>query len=145
MTQSDIRAEGEVREGSPAAAAPPEVNAQARAHARAMIAEPSSIALQAVTESTHAVWRTAAKVITLLDRPVSLIDAHPLSFRQARAHHHRCADAIGPVYIAVPRLVWGYFHLLVIKPALNFLEWVTESPARLAVAVAVAFAVWYWS
>jgi hypothetical protein len=42
-----------------------------------------------------------------------------------------------------PRLLWGYVHLLIIKPALNAAEWVTASPIRLAVALAILAAFWF--
>jgi len=49
-----------------------------------------------------------------------------------------------PVLGAV-RLAWGYAHLLLIKPVLNFLEWDTETPLRFFAAIALVFIVWFWS
>ena len=40
---------------------------------------------------------------------------------------------------------WGYGHLLIIKPALNFTEWVTETPLRFLGAVILAVVIWHWS
>jgi hypothetical protein len=132
-----------VREGSPPENLP--LTSQAESAQRAYsVPQGAPIVLQAVTDSAQAARRTLGSAVAALDRQGSLIDARPLSFREARAHHHRCAAHYEPL-IAIPRLAWGYFHLLVVKPALNFLEWVTESPARFFVAVVVGVIIWFWS
>lgn len=133
----------EAREGSATAGdAAPESKAQARAQARASLALPDSIAFQAVTHSARAVFRGAGSLLAALDRAGSLPDAQPPTLRQARAGHHRCAGHYRSPLLRLPRLLWGYAHLLIVKPALNGLEWVTFSPARLAVAAAVTAAIW---
>jgi hypothetical protein len=43
------------------------------------------------------------------------------------------------------RLAYGYFHLIIIKPVLNGLEWVTKTPLRLIGATILALIVWHWS
>jgi hypothetical protein len=40
--------------------------------------------------------------------------------------------------------MWGYFHLLIIKPALNLTEWITESPARFTVALTLSAVIWFF-
>lgn len=78
----------------------------------------------------------------LLDRPESRPGYRP-TFPGARDWHHKCAD----YYAAVPlvrwlRLAYGYAHLMLVKPVLDFTEWFTESPARGLVTVAVAVIIW---
>lgn len=80
-----------------------------------------------------------------LDRRGSLFDAQPPTFRQARTRHHECADHFQAGLLRWPRYVWGYFHLLIVKPLLNLAEWVTESPARFFVAVIIVAVIWFWS
>jgi anti-sigma-K factor RskA len=112
----------------------------------------SSVTLAASTASTAVTQRVrtwgqfAARKAALLDKPGSLVHAQPPTFKQARDRHHECADHFKVWrFLRVLRLAWGYFHMLVIKPALNLAEWVTESPLRLTVTAAVAGAVWIWS
>ena len=102
------------------------------------------VASDAVTQGVRAGRLVLARSAAALDRDGSLIDAQPKTFRQARAWHHECAGHYEALAMRWPRLLWGYAHLLIIKPALNFLEWVTESPVRLAVAAAVAAVIWIW-
>lgn len=87
----------------------------------------------------------ARGVAALLDRPESLFDTRPASFREIRAWHHQCASHYSAALLRWPRRWWAAFHLYVIVPALRGAEWVTASPARLGVALLVAFVIWYWS
>ena len=41
--------------------------------------------------------------------------------------------------------MWGYLHVLLVKPVLNFLEWVTETPLRFCAAVILFTVIWFWS
>jgi hypothetical protein len=132
MTQSDEIADKEVREGSPAPTAQDGINAQARAHARAILAPPTSISLQAITDSAQALRRTFASAATYMDRPGTLVDAQPPTFRQARQEHHRCAAHFNALLFAWPRLAWGYAHIIAIKAPLYFAEMVSFSPVWLA-------------
>ena len=141
MTLSDEQ----LREGSAAAdEAVPESNAEARAQARTSLTRPDSIAFQAVTHSARAVFRGSVSALAALDRAGSLPDAQPPTLRQAREWQHRCAGHYQSLLVRWPLLLWGYVHLLIIKPALNGLEWVTASPARSAVAAALLAVVWIW-
>jgi hypothetical protein len=108
------------------------------------LAPASSVASDAVTQGVRTGRLIVARSAAALDRDGSLIDAQPKTFRQARAWHHECAGHYEALAMRWPRLLWGYAHLLVIKPALNFLEWVTESPARLLVAVLLGAVIWIW-
>jgi len=90
------------------------------------------------------VFRGGVSVLAALDRAGSLPDAQPPTLRQAREWQHKCAGHYQSLLIRWPRLLWGYVHLLIIKPALNGLEWVTASPARSAVAAALLAVVWIW-
>lgn len=128
----------EAREGSSLAAAPPEGKAESAQRANS-ITQPSSVALDAVTRSAR--W-VRARVARLLDRPESR-DGGRSGFPQAREWHHKCAGYYGVPVVRWLRLAWGYAHLLLVKSLTDFTEWVTESPARAIVTVAVFLAIWY--
>jgi hypothetical protein len=131
-----------VKEGSPPEL-PSAEPARRSAPARESVTRADSIAFQAVTQSARAVFRGGVSVLGAMDRAGSLPDAQPPTLRQARAEHHRCAGHYQAALLRWPRLAWGYVHLLVIKPALNGFEWVTFSPARSLVAVALLCAFWF--
>lgn len=135
----------EAREGSfPEDEHDPDPTAEARARGQEDATVPASVALDAVTQGARAVRGVLVSGAAVLDRPGSLIHAQPPTFAQARERHHQCAGHYQAALMRWPRLAWGYAHLLAVKPALNLAEWLTESPARLAVALAVAAAVWLW-
>lgn len=133
-----------VREGSspetPTAKASPESAQRARS-----ITLPSAAAFDAVTQRVRKTGQFAARGAALLDRPGSLVHSQPPTFRQSRDRHHECANhyQTWPI-VRWLRLTWGYFHLLAIKPALNLLEWVTESPFRLLIAVIIGTVIWFF-
>ena len=132
-----------VREGSsPAEPEAPESNAESGACARESLTPPGKTALTAVTERVRVAGRFASKGGALLDRPGSLIHSQPPTFKQSRDRHHECAGHYEALILRWPRLLWGYFHLLIVKPLLNGLEWVTESPLRFLVAIALAAVIW---
>jgi hypothetical protein len=134
----------ELREGSaPPDEAAPDSSAEARAQTRASVTQADSIAFQAVTHSARAAWRLTMAAIAAADRAGSLGDAQPPTLRQARDWHHRCAGHYEALILRWPRLAWGYVHLLLVKPALNAAEWVTASPIRSAVVLAVFAAFWF--
>ena len=140
MTLSDEQ----LREGSAAAdEAVLDPSAETRAQARTSLARTDSVAFQAVTQSARAVFRGSVSALAALDRAGSLPDAQPPTLRQAREWHHKCAGHYQSLLIRWPRLLWGYVHLLLVKPALNAAEWVTASPVRSAVALAVFAAFWF--
>src|SRR5690349_17220582 len=131
------------REGSaPALPEAAESTAESRACARDSVTRADSIAFQAVTHSARAVFRGGVSALAALDRAGSLPDAQPPTLRQAREWQHRCAGHYQSLLMRWPRLLWGYVHLLIVKPALNGLEWVTASPARAAVAAALLAVIW---
>jgi hypothetical protein len=78
----------------------------------------------------------------LLDRPGTLLHDRPPSFREAHARHAECAahHQSWPGYWG--RMLFGYAHLVSVKPALNYLEWATNSPLRLLIHVLAGVAVW---
>jgi hypothetical protein len=132
-----------VREGSPQEMPSAQPHAESAQRARS-VAQPDSVAFQAVTQSARVLFQGSMSALAALDRGVSLRDAQPPTFRQARDWHHRCAGHYQAALIRWPRLLWGYLHMLLVKPALNGLEWVTASPARMAVAAAVLAVIWIW-
>jgi hypothetical protein len=73
------------------------------------------------------------------------VHAQPPTFRQARDRHHECASHFEAALLRYPRYLWGYFHLLIIMPALYLVVWVTESPARFFVTAALAAIIWFFS
>ena len=133
----------EAREGSPAETAPPSPDAESAQRAKSLT-QPQSVALDVVTQSGRAAFRFTMSVIAAADRAGSLADVQPPTLRQARDWHHRCAGHYQAALLRWPRLLWGYVHLLIIKPALNGLEWVTASPARAFVAAALLAVAWIW-
>lgn len=102
-----------------------------------------SVVFDAVTQSARLLFRGGVSVLAALDRAGSLPDAQPPTLRQAREWHHECAGHYQALLVRWPRLLWGYVHLLLVKPALNAAEWVTASPVRLVVALAIIFAIRY--
>jgi hypothetical protein len=135
----------EVREGSfPEDEHDPDSTAEARAGARESVTPPSSISRQLVTDCAQAVRRVLASARGFAARPDSLADSQPHSYRQARAFHHRCASHFEAALLRWPRLAWGYLHMAAVKWPLNLLEWLTESPARCVIAVAVWFIARHW-
>jgi len=80
----------------------------------------------------------------MLNKPGSLVHAQPATFAQARDRHHECAGHFGSPLMKALRLLWGYFHLLAVKPALNLAEWITESPARCFITAAVGAVIWFF-
>jgi len=135
----------EVREGSPPETAAAAGDAESAQRANS-ITRPSSIALDAVTQSARWVRVRVARLLTwLFARPESQPGYRP-TFPGARDWHHKCAD----YYAGFPvarwlRLVYGYAHLLLIKSVIDFTEWFTESPARFFTVVALALAFWFGS
>ncbi len=130
-----------VREGSSAESAVPETNPESAQRARSLTL-PSLTALKPVTERARVAGRKAARSANGKD---SLIHSQPPTFHEAWRRHQECAAHYEAALLKYPRLAWGYFHLLVIKPLLNGLEWVTESPARFFVAVIVLFLIVWFS
>jgi hypothetical protein len=134
------------REGSaPAAEQVPEITAGAGAHARESVPPASLLPSEAVTQRARALRRILARTAHLLDRPESLVHHHPPTFARARELHHEAAGRHSVRPFAHMRLVWGYAHLLLIKPVLNFLEWVTETPLRFSAVIILCVIVWIGS
>jgi len=133
------------REGSPLPRVQaPESNAEPRAYPRESVALSSLPALAPVTERARAAGAALARAAEYLDRPGSLVHARPPSLARAREFHQGAAARHGAPALRAARLLYGYLHLLLVKPSLNFLEWATETPLRLAVAVIIGLVVWYF-
>jgi hypothetical protein len=137
----------EAREGSaPAAEQVPGITAGAGAQARASVPPAALLPSEAVTQRARALHRVLARTAEFLDRPESLVHHHPPTFARARERHHEAArrHTTVPLFAGL-RLTWGYLHLLLIKPALNLLEWVTETPLRLSAVVILCVIIWIGS
>ena len=73
----------------------------------------------------------------------SLAYARPSSLADCWALHRASAEHYQAGLLRWPRYAWGRVHVA-LKAVLFGLDWVTESPARLLVAAAVAAACWFW-
>lgn len=82
------------------------------------------------------------RLTALLDKPGTLLHARPLSFRQAYARHAECAAHYANPVAGWGRMLFGWIHLVCVKPALNYLEWATDAPLRLSIHVVLGVAVW---
>jgi len=105
----------------------------------------SSISRQAVTQSARLAGQAAVRTLALIDKPGSLVHSQPPTFRQAWDRHLECARHYEAMLLRWPRYVWGWLHLFIVKPLLNLTEWITESPARCAVAAVIGTVIWIWS
>lgn len=136
----------EAKEGSsPPVEQEPESTAATRACARASVTPTAPAAPKAATERARAVRRVLTWTADLLDRPESLVHQHPPTLARAREMHHEAAGRHDAPVLRVARLLWGYAHLLLVKPLLNGLEWITETPLRFFGALILAVVLWIWS
>lgn len=132
------------REGSSLENAEPETSPESAQRAKS-ITPTALTASKAITQRIQAGGKLLASGAALLDKPGSLVHAQPPTFRQAQDRHHECASHFEALLLKVPRYAWGYFHLLIIMPALYLVVWVTESPARFFVTAAVIAIIWFFS
>lgn len=131
----------EIREGNAPPVPVPEANPQARA-AR----EKPTISLAAVRAPvTQRARQAGTAAAAAWAHPKSLAHSQPLTFAQARARHHECAEHFTMPALKWARLAWGYFHWIGVKPALNLIEWLTETPARFFPAVLVIVLFWLFT
>jgi hypothetical protein len=102
-----------------------------------------------VTDSIRRSWQVAVLTGTflagMLNKPGSLVHAQPPTFAQAWDRHLECARHYDALLLRWPRYWWGAVHTAVIKPALNFAEVASASPAWLFVTAAVGTLIWYFS
>ena len=99
-----------------------------------------------VTRRAQSAGRVLARAAEVMDRPGSLAHAQPPSLARAREMHHEAAARHEATVLRHLRLLWGYAHLIFIKTVLNGMEWVTETPLRFLVTVAVGLVVYFcWS
>jgi hypothetical protein len=139
------RDEHDPEEGSPGTS--PELRSTAQTHAPARSIRPpapSTSPAEAVAAPEFGAWLTGAVewLTGVLDKPGTLLHAGPPSFRQAHARHVECASHHQWAVARSGRLLFGYIHLACVKPALNYLEWATDSPLRLTIHVLLGVAVW---
>lgn len=131
----------EAREGNAREFPPAEDPTRRGAQRANSITQPDSIALQAVTQSARIAFRFTMARIAAINRTTSLPDEQVKTLRQAWAWHRRCAAHYAAGLLRWPRQLWGAVHVTTVKPALNFAEWLTESPARCLVALAVVIVI----
>jgi hypothetical protein len=94
--------------------------------------------VQAASRSAAAAKGHAAAV-----KSGALVTGRMPSLSQARERHVAAAGHYDAAVLAWGRHAWGHFHLLV-KVLLNCIEWVTETPPRFFLAVALLAAAWLW-
>ena len=145
-----VTASEEQREGKEVLSDPVPESLRRQVRARASSVTPGEGSSPGVvTDSIRRSWQVASLTGTflagMLNKPGSLIHAQPPTFAQAWDRHLECARHYEALALRWPRYWWGVVHTLVIKPALNFLEVVTASPAWLFVTCAVAFVIWFFS
>lgn len=141
-TTAEELAEARKEGSSPAGPPVPESTAATGACARDSVTRDALASLRTVTQSAGLAVRFGAG---MLNKPGSLVHAQPPTFAQARDRHHECAGHFGSPLVKALRLLWGYLHLLVLKPALNLAEWITESPARFVITLAVSAVIWFFA
>ena len=73
----------------------------------------------------------------------SLLHARPLSLASAWEFHAASASHYSAALLRWPRYAWGAVDT-VLKALMYGLGWVSESPARFVVAVAVGLVIWHW-
>ena len=133
---------------------PPETEGQEstaaeRAPARKSLTRAALTALTAFwAVVTLRVQVAGVRVTAAVTRPGSLVHDRLPTFAEAWARQCECArhykTAMWCPWLRYPRYVWGFIHVCVIKPVLNFLEWLSESPLRLVITAIVLFAiVWF--
>jgi len=117
----------------------------AEAHPRAT-SVPAS--LPEVTERNRWGWLTGSRAKAQaaaagVTSGASLLHARPPSLAESRERHHVAAGHFEAGLIRWPRIAWGYFHLAV-KTVLHVIEWVTESPPRVIVAIVLIVVLKIW-
>ena len=99
-----------------------------------------------VTDSIRRAAQAASLAVTfgagMLNKPGSLVHSQPPTFAQAWDRQLECARHFNALFLRWPRYWWGVAHTFVIKPALNFAEVVTASPAWFFVSLAIAVVIW---
>lgn len=119
---------GETAEGNPGLVVP------LRRRARARVREGEGEALQGSAAS-------AADGVGVRTHEM-LANAQLPTFRQAQRRHHECAGHYGHPVPRGLRLAYGYGHMTLIKPLLNYTEWATDSPLRGTIHVLLALVIW---
>lgn len=100
---------------------------------------------RSATATVRAATRSAAaaKGHATAIRSGALMTGRMPSLSQARERHATAAGHYEAAVLTWGRHAWGGFHLLV-KVLLNCIEWVTETPPRFFLAVALLAAAWLW-
>jgi len=88
------------------------------------------------------IGKAQAARATLLEKQGTLLHSQPPTFIQAHTRHQESAAHFRNRGLAGQRMAYGWFHLTVIKPSLNYAEWATESELRLIIHVLLGLAVW---
>lgn len=148
-TASDVKEEKAVQEAVASEPMPGAPQGQIRTCASS-IAKTTLAALTAFwTVVTLRVQVAGVRVTAAVSRPGSLVHDRLPTFAEAWARQCECArhykTAMWFPWLQYPRYVWGFIHVCVVKPVLNFLEWLSESPLRFCITAVTVFAIYWFS
>ena len=113
-------------------------------HSADLVPVTDSDALQPAPAGWQEAADRAQRYFDHISAGASLAHARPSSLAETRERHHRAAGHWNAAAMRWPRIIYGYIHLGV-KSLLHLIEWVLESPPRLATAVAALYFLWFWS
>ena len=148
-TASDTEEEKAVQEAVASEPAPGTPQGQIRTCASSV----TKTALAALTAFwavvTLRVQVAGVRVTAAVTRPGSLVHDRLPTFAEAWARQCECArhykTAMWCPWLRYPRYVWGFVYVCVVKPVLNLLEWLSESPLRFCITAVTVFAIYWFS
>jgi hypothetical protein len=82
------------------------------------------------------------KAAALLARPGTLAHAQPPTFHQALTRHRECSGHYRHPAVSCSRAAYGWFHTVLIKAPLNYIEWATSSPLGFLIHAVLGLAIW---
>jgi len=98
---------------------------------------------------TLRVQKAGVRVAAVVDGPGSLVHDRLPTFAEAWGRQCECArhykTAMWCPWLRYPRYVWGFVYVCVVKPVLNLLEWLSESPLRFCITAVTVFAIYWFS
>lgn len=118
--------------------------APAQLHSADLVPVTDSDALQPAPPGWQEAACRAQRYLERISAGASLAHARPSSLAETRERHHRAAGHWNAAAMRIPRIIYGYIHLGV-KGLLHLIEWVLESPPRLACALAALYFFVFWS
>lgn len=105
--------------------------------------DPAAGLQERAQKAAHAFTAKVQAALTALATGDSLFHAHPKSLAQAIEHHQAAVQRKNGWATSVPRSIYAVFHVL-IKIVTHAVDWVTESPPKLLVALAIIAVTYIW-